>query len=149
MCSIEEYFEKPYWVIDILPKQVPDYQQQGECKGQYFRIADYYLMHPRIDSVYGKFTNILLKLNCYEDFSVSQDGEDWMKNPAPEALETMMSRCPYEKGMLYIMLESEETLVTVSGDDTYMTVYHPSEKVLDLLASLVASEGLFIWNPSH
>jgi len=148
MCSIEEYFEKPYWVIDILPKQVPDYQQ-SERKGQYCRIEDFFLMHPRIDSIYGKFTNILLKLNCYEDFFVSQDGEDWMMNPAPEALEMLMSRCPYEKGMLYIMLESEETLVTVSGDDTYMTVYHPSEKVLDLLAFLVASEGLFIWDPSH
>ena len=35
--TIEEYLNKPYWVIDILPKQVP-----ADSKGQYFRIEKYY-----------------------------------------------------------------------------------------------------------
>ena len=30
--TIEEYLNKPYWVIDILPKQVP-----ADGRGQYFR----------------------------------------------------------------------------------------------------------------
>ena len=162
MCSIEEYFEKPYWVIDILPKQVPDYRQQAESgrthlaergvkkgKGQYFTIEEYFLEHPRIDAIHGKFTNILLKLNCYEDFDVSLDGEEWMKNPTPKVLEEMMSTCMTGNGMLYIFLKSEETLITVCGDDTYMTIYHPSEETLQMMSDLALSEGLFIWKPTH
>ena len=71
MMMIEEYLEKPYWVIDILPKQVP-----ADSRGQYFEIEEYYLEHPQIDIIYKKFTNILLKLNCYEDFVVSRDGDE-------------------------------------------------------------------------
>ena len=79
---------------------------------------------------------------------MSKDGEEWMKNPAPEVWEAIFLTYLSGKDMLYILLKSEETLITVSGDDTYMTVYHPSEKTLDLLTSLVVSEGLFIWKPS-
>ena len=159
---IEDYLAKPYWVIDILPKQVPRKQRQVESQqgsrvgekemvndgGQYFKIEEYFLKYPRIKAINEKFTNILLKLNCYEDFDVSQDGEEWMKNPAPEVWEAIFLTYLSGKDMLYILLKSEGTLITVSGDDTYMTVYHPSEKILDLLTSLVVSEGLFIWKPS-
>ena len=72
--TIEEYLNKPYWVIDILPKQVP---------------AD--------------------------------------------------------KQMFYIILKSADVLITVSGDDTYMTVYNPTEEMLELIGSLAGSEGLFVW----
>lgn len=160
MCNVDEYFEKPFWVIDILPKQVPDYQQPEskkthlaergvkKGKGQYFTIEEYFLDHPRIDAIHGKFTNILLKLNCYEDFDVSIDGEEWMKNPAPKVFEKMMSACMTDNGMIYIFMKSEETLITVCGDDdTYMTIYHPSEEALKLLSALALSEGLFIWQP--
>ena len=69
--TIEEYLKRPYWVIDILPKQVP-----AGSKGQYFEIEKYYREHPQIDNIYRKFTNILLKLNCYEDIDVSHDGDE-------------------------------------------------------------------------
>ena len=45
MMMIEEYLEKPYWVIDILPKQVP-----ADSRGQYFEIEEYYLEHHMIIS---------------------------------------------------------------------------------------------------
>ena len=73
--TIEEYLNKPYWVIDILPKQVP-----ADGRGQYFKIEEYYLEHPQIDDIYRKFTNILLKLNCYNDINVSHDGDEWITN---------------------------------------------------------------------
>ena len=72
--TIEEYLNKPYWVIDILPKQVP---------------AD--------------------------------------------------------KQMFYIILKSADVLIAVSGDYTYMTIYNPTEEVLELIGSLAGSEGLFLW----
>ena len=138
--TIEEYLNKPYWVIDILPKQVP-----ADSKGQYFRIEKYFLEHPQIDNIYRKFTNILLKLNCYEDINVSYDGEDWITNPAPHELEAALLKCMADKQMLYIILKSADVLITVSGDDTYMTVYNPTEEVLELIRSLACSEGLFVW----
>ena len=60
--DIDDYLEKPYWVVDILPRQVPP-----NANGQFFRIEDYLLKHPQIDAIYKKFFHILLKLNCYDD----------------------------------------------------------------------------------
>ena len=138
--TIEEYLNNPYWVIDILPKQVP-----ADGKGQYFRIEKFFLEHPQIDNIYRKFTNILLKLNCYKDINVSYDGEDWITNPAPHELEAALLKRMADKQMLYIILKSADVLITVSGDDTYMTVYNPTEEVLELIRSLACSEGLFVW----
>lgn len=36
--TIEELLEKPYWIIDILPKQVPK-----DSPGQYFAVEDFFL----------------------------------------------------------------------------------------------------------
>ena len=131
---------KPYWVIDILPKQVP-----ADGRGQYFRIEKYFLKHSQIDNIYRKFTNILLKLNCYEDIDVSHDGDEWITNPAPHELEAALLKCMADKQMFYIILKSADALITVSGDDTYMTVYNPTEEMLELIGSLAGSEGLFVW----
>ena len=138
--TIEEYLNKPYWVIDILPKQVP-----ADSRGQYFRIEKYFLEHPQIDIIYRKFSNILLKLNCYEDIDVSHDGEEWITNPAPHELEAALLKCMADKHLFYIILKSADVMITVSGDDTYMTVYNPTEEVLELIGSLAGSEGLFLW----
>lgn len=140
--TIEEYLEQPYWVIDILPKQVP-----AGSGGQYFSIEEYYRAHPRIDAVYSKFTDILLKLNCYEDMAFSTDGDEWTTNPAPADIEAMVTQCLASKTMLYILLPSADALITLSSDDTYMTVYHPNEETISLLIALAASVGLFFWQP--
>lgn len=140
--NIEEYLERPYWVIDILPKQVP-----ADSSGQYFRIAEYYLEHPQMVAIYRKFTNILLKLNCFEDLEACLNGEEWTTNPAPKAIEAMLTDCLAAKSMLYIMLKPADAMIVISGDDTYMTVYNPSEETLDLLGVLASSEGLFVWKP--
>ena len=142
--TIEEFLDKPYWVIDILPKQVP-----ADGKGQYFRIEKFFLEHPQIDNIYRKFTNILLKLNCYEDIGVSYDGEEWITNPAPHELEAALLKCMADKQMLYINLKSADVLITVSGDDTYMTVYNPREEMTELIRSLADSEGLLVWQPNN
>ena len=142
--TIEEYLNKPYWVIDILPKQVP-----ADGRGQYFRIEKFFLEHPQINNIYRKFTNILLKLNCYEDIDVSHNGDEWMTNPAPHELKAALLKCMADKQLLYIILKSADVLITVSGDDTYMTVYNPTEEVLELFGSLAGSEGLFMWKPKN
>jgi hypothetical protein len=142
--TIEEFLDKPYWVIDILPKQVP-----ADSRGQYFKIEEYYLEQPQIDIIYKKFTDILLKVNCYEDIDVSHDGDEWSTNPDPHELEAALLKCMADKQMFYIVLKSAYFLITVSSDDTYMTVYNPTEEVLELIGSLAGSEGLFVWQPNN
>lgn len=142
--TIEDYLESSYWVIDLLPKQVPT-----QSRGQYFRIEKHYRKPPRIDALYRKFSDILLKLNCYEDMAFGTDGEQWDTNPLPTQIEAMIRQSLSDLRMLYVMLPAEEMLITLSADDTYMTIYNPSTEILELLASLVASEGLFLWKPEQ
>ena len=142
--TIEDYLEKTYWVIDILPKQVPE-----DGGGQYFRIEEYFREHPQVEIIYKKFVNVLLKLNCYEDMDVSEDGEEWTTNPTPKDFAKMVLGCLSDKTMFYIILKSADAMMTISGDDTYMTIYNPSEESLELLAPLAASEGLFVWQPKQ
>ena len=142
--TIEDYLEKTYWVIDPLPRQVP-----AHSRGQYFRIEEHFRSRPLIDALYRRFTDILLKLNCYEDLAFSTDGEQWETNPLPTQIEAMVRQSLSDLSMLYVMLPAEEMLIALSADDTYMTIYNPKTEILELLTSLVASEGLFLWKPEQ
>ena len=106
--EIEDYLGKPYWVIDILPKQVP-----ANSRGQYFEIEKYYLEHPQLDIIYKKFTDILLKLNCYENMDFSSDGENWNTNPLPQEIKAAMMQCMADKQMLYIDMKSIDVMIIV------------------------------------
>lgn len=44
--TIEELLERPYWVIDILPWQVP-----ADSPGKYFAVERYFLQEPQIARV--------------------------------------------------------------------------------------------------
>ena len=143
MEPVFELLEKHYWVVDILPKQVPK-----DSAGQYFKVEQYFLK--RRPALCEKFVSVLLKLNCYFDIELSTDGETWTLNPAPEALEQAISA--YMNGgptnaMLYVFLRSEMTLMLIDWDSTNMTLYNPSDALLDLLRQLVMPEGLYVWKP--
>ena len=90
--SIEELLGTPYWIIDILPEQVPK-----DSPGQYFTIANYYLAEERLAAIKQKHINVILKLNCYRDISID---EETQRNPAPERVAEEM-----RKRYLYIMLD--------------------------------------------
>ena len=133
---MEELLNKPYWVIDFLPRQVP-----AKGGGQFFAVEEDYLRSP----MRRGFAEILLKLNCYYDFEVCEpETEKWQKNPPPEALFSWIA--DNEKD-LCVLLPAENALITANRDDLYMTVYAPSEELLQLLRSLAAASGLFLWQP--
>lgn len=133
---MEELLNKPYWVIDFLPRQVP-----AKGGGQFFAVEEYYLRSP----LRRGFAEILLKLNCYYDIEVCEpETEKWQKNPPPEALFSWIA--DNEKD-LCVLLPRENALITANRDDLYMTVYAPSEELLQLLRSLAAASGLFLWQP--
>ena len=125
--TIEELLEKPYWILDILPKQVPK-----DSLGQYFAIEDFFLKE-QLTEIKKKHIDVILKLNCYVDISI--DGE---KNPAPERIRDIMI-----ERYVYIMLG--DSMILSEPDDTHMTVFNPDKELMNLIREISSSEGLFVW----
>lgn len=139
---IEALLNKPYWVIDILPEQVPE-----NSAGQYFAIERYFLQQPGITDIHQRLTSVLLKLNCYSDFLVClSDQEQQIYNPEPARLVSWINA---EQKDLYIVLAGEDVLITLNHDDTFMTVYNPSEALIYRIRSLAMAHGLFFWQPKQ
>ena len=135
--DIEELLEKPYWVIDILPKQVP-----ADSPGRFFAVEQHVLASPRNEVLAEHKLSLLLKLYCYYDLRISTDyGETWIENPDPGEL----SRASDSE--LYLLLPDEEALITADPGDIYMALYNPSDDLLALVRQLAESEGLFVWQP--
>lgn len=44
-----------------------------------------------------------------------------------------------------ILIESENAMIIVNGDDIYMSLYNPNDKLMDLIEKLAVAEGLFVW----
>ena len=125
--TIEELLEKPYWIIDILPKQVPK-----DSLGQYFAVEDFFLKE-ELSEIKKKHINVVLKLNCYMDITIDDD-----MNPAPEQIrDTMLGRD------VYIMMG--DSMILSETDDTHLTLFNPDEGVLDMINVIASSEGLFVW----
>ena len=139
MVDIEELLSKPYWIVDILPKQVP-----VNSGGQYFTIEKYFLTSPHVDAIYRKFALVLLKLNCYVDLAVFKvEDESWMENPAPDDLERLV----LERRPLIVVLKQSQTMLSITGDDHNMTLYGADEETLQLISSIASAEGLSVWKP--
>ena len=125
--TIEELLEKSYWIIDILPKQVPK-----DSPGQYFAVEDFFLKE-ELSEIKKKHINVVLKLNCYMDITIDDD-----MNPAPEQIrDTMLGRD------VYIMMG--DSMILSETDDTHLTLFNPDEGVLDMINVIASSEGLFVW----
>lgn len=130
--TIDELLRASYWIIDILPEQVPK-----NSPGQYFAVEAYYLEPTRLAAVKQKHIDLVLKLNCYRDLSLGEDGP---LNPPPEQIAEAM-----RGGYLSILLE--DSMIVSQPDETWLTVYAPEEKLLELLRVLAVGEGLYLWQP--
>ena len=115
--TIERLLQTPYWVVDILPEQVPK-----DSPGQYFAVEKYFLAWTQLAAVKQKQINVILKLNCYLDLSLDEETE---VNPPPEQIaEAMRTR--------YVNIMLDDAMIVSEPDDTCMTVYHPDEALLRL-----------------
>ena len=135
--TVERLLEEPYRVIDFLPEQVP-----ADSGGQYSAVERYFAEPPRIGGFLRRCARLLLKLNCYFGFVVG-NGAEWRKNPPPQELAGQIGTCG-PGHFLNILIPEEDALVTLYGDDLYMTLFHPSDKLVRLVGPLAASEGLFL-----
>ena len=129
MDRIEELLNKPYWIVDILPKQVPK-----DSPGQYFTIENYFLKE-QLEEIKQKHINVILKLNCYLDLSL--DGE---LNPRPDRIAAVMM----EK---YVYIMVGDSMILSEPDDTHLTIFNPDESLLELVRPIALAEGLFVWKP--
>lgn len=140
---VEERLEGEYWVVDILPSQVPK-----DAKGQYFAVDRYFIQPERLAGLYHRYGEILLKLNCYYDMSVTFDGgESWEMNPDPEQFSDKLI---YFKGneFLRAVFEEQKSMIDIDFGYTDMTVYTEDPEFLDKVKKLTEAEGFFIWIPA-
>ena len=136
---VERLLDMPYWVIDLLPMQVPQ-----NSAGQFFDVEQYYLQegHKRLCQ---QFADVLLKLNCYHDLHVNHFDE-WVKNPAPATLVELLTKSLHQ-GFLWILIDDGSSLITASGGDIHLTLYNASPALLELVGKLATAAGLFLWQP--
>ena len=129
MMKMEELLQAPYWIIDILPKQVP----KGS-PGQYFTIEKYF-QQESMPVIRQKHARLILKLNCYREIELN--GE---KNPKPDRLVQAIS-----DRETYLIIGS--SLILSKPDDAHMTIFNPDTELLNLVTALASAEGLFVWKP--
>lgn len=139
--KVERLLEAPYWVIDFLPKQVPQ-----ESRGQFFAVEPHYLTGERHERLCRQFGDVLLKLNCYHDLTVNCGDDEWVKNPEPETLIAWLNDA-LQHGHLCALIDDGESLITASGGDTSLTLYNPSPALLELAQRLASAVGLYLWQP--
>ena len=133
--TIENLLRKPCHVIDFLPMQVP----KGS-EWQFFDIEKYYLKN--VKEIHKKFTDIVLKLNCYYDLEFIIDDKSQI-NPKPSIIEKII------KSKKYVLIRFDKALITIDKGDLYMTIYNPNNKNLRILKDLATSNGLFLWKPKQ
>ena len=139
--TVERLLEKDCYVIDFLPVRVP-----VNSDGRFFAVEEYYL-ETRGRELRRSFSEILLKLYCFYDFIICT-GEECRceNNPPPEKLDNLVLE---NRGLLNILIEKENTLISVDGESTYITVYNPSKDIIEKLEPLVAANGLFLRRGVH
>ena len=139
---LDIFFEKEFWVVDFLPKQVPE-----NAGGRFFSVEDYYLEPSRYVVLRERFSDILLKLYCYYDLRLFiGDDTEGIFNPEPEMLADLVKG---NQDHLCILVDTSEALITLSRDDMCMTVYAPSEDLLELIRTLGGAVGLLVWKPKN
>ena len=135
---IDDFFDKEYWVVDFLPKQVPE-----NGGGRFFSLEQYYLEPTRYAVLREQFSEILLKLYCYYNLRLFiGDDSEGIFNPEPEMFADLVKG---NQDHLCILVSTSEALITLSRDDMCMTVYAPSEDLLELIRTLAGAVGLFVW----
>ena len=127
--TIEELLNTPFWIIDILPKQVPP-----DSAGQYFAV-ERYLRETQLSEIKRKHANMILKLNCYRDISLDEEG---IINPSPEQIVEVV----YKR---YVNIMIDDAMIISEPEDTHMTIFNPDDDLLTLIRDLALSEGMFVW----
>ena len=133
-----EIMQKKTQLIDIFPEKVPP-----KADNRYFDVEKFFQQN-RSD-VDRKFTDIILKIFCYYDMILV--GQEIVNDSptAKELIKLLDSFFNNDTAYINIILPEYDTLLTLSRDDLYITVYNACGKVEKLISKLSAAEGLFFY----
>ena len=135
--KIDELLEKPCYIIDFLPKQVPE-----QAPDQFYEVENYLLNEYERYGLKDKYIKIILKVMCYYKITVQWDG--WIENPSPEKIadiiDTIMKN---HSGWVDIVLPDKDVLMQFEWDCLNMSVYNPDDEMCKLFEQIAFSEGMF------
>lgn len=137
MVDINRLLEKPCYIIDFLPRQVPK-----DCGGQFFKVENYLLNNYEHYGLRDKYIRILLKLMCY--YRVSVHWGEWIEQPAPEQVAEIIDKIMDKHSAGFNMLfPDKDALIQFEWDCMNLSIYNPDEEMRELLKQIAWSEGMF------
>ena len=137
MIDTNRLLEKPCYIIDFLPRQVP-----RDCGGQFFEVETYLINNCERYGQKDCFIRIILKLMCYYRVSVRWD--EWIEQPAPEQIVEIIEKvmCTHS-GCMDVLFPEKDVLLQFDGDCLNLSIYNPDEDMCKLLEQLAWSESMF------
>lgn len=138
-CQMETLLEKPGFVIDFLPRQVP-----GDSQGRFFEVEQYFLKNKELKRMAKRFVRIILKLQCYYHLEIYSG--KWMEHMEIDELAAYIEQTVLKKKEnIQFLFPEENVLLCLEGDSLNLTVYNPGPEIQKILSELAASEGMFFW----
>ena len=126
---IDRLLDMPCWIIDILPQRV-----SKDMADKYVALEREFLHTYELRM---KFYRFLIKLNCYYRFKVILPDYEEIDDISTDRLKELV-------GYRYIQILFDDSLIVSDPDDMYMSLYNPTDTMLDMMSKLAGSEGLFI-----
>ena len=138
--TVERLLEDDYWIIDILPSQIPI-----EKQAEYRALTDEYYESGKIAQLHQRYADILTMINSrFKTAMLCMPEDEWTISPCDIAVKDAVIHHT-ERGCVDLLLPEEETLISLQAEDLYITVYHPTEEILSLLRQAVSESGFYIW----
>ena len=138
--TVERLLEDDYWIIDILPSQIPI-----EKQAEYRALTDEYYESGKIAQLHQRYADILTMINSrFKTDMLCMPEDEWTISPDDVAVKDAVIHHT-ERGCVDLLLPEEETLISLQAEDLYITVYHPTEEILSLLRQAVSESGFYIW----
>lgn len=130
-------FDTQNYVIDIFPLQIPSQRSRA-----FFAAEKFFLQEPQLHLIRQKFARMIVMLGCYYDIVLEHNNQQ-QENPSPEIVFNTITNCK-SNDYLTFFLPQQNSAITYSGDDLYMTLYNPDDTLANLLAQICGTAGLFL-----
>ena len=138
--TVERLLEDDYWIIDILPSQIPI-----EKQAEYRALTDEYFESGKVAELHRRYADMLTMINSrFKTAMLCMPEDEWTISPDDVAVKDAVIHHT-ERGCVDLLLPEEETLISLQAEDLYITVYHPTEEILSLLRQAVSESGFYIW----
>ena len=138
--TVERLLEDDYWIIDILPSQIPI-----EKQAEYRALTDEYFESGKVAQLHRRYADILTMINSrFKTAMLCMPEDEWTISPHNNDVKDAVMHHT-ERGCVDLLLPEEETLISLQAEDLYITVYHPTEEILSLLRQAVSESGFYIW----